>query len=79
MWWAAQTCNGDKELLVENFLSVLQHICNIHLWQGNAFKACEHEPIKEQENDDIVWLSPQSYDFQTLKGIIEKKEFLKDI
>ncbi|XP_063909811.1 uncharacterized protein LOC135127297 [Zophobas morio] len=79
LWWAAQTCGGDPDLLIEKFLSVLHHICNIHSWEGNRFTACQHEPIAEEDAIDVAWLSPKSNDFTMLKSIVDNKQFLCDL
>ena len=30
LWWCANTCNGDKELLGEKWISIVHHTANIH-------------------------------------------------
>jgi len=33
LWWSVQTCNGDKEMLVEK--SIVHHISNVHKWDND--------------------------------------------
>ena len=34
LWWAAQTCNGDTQLLTEKWTSIVYHVSNVHEWNG---------------------------------------------
>ena len=32
LWWCADTCNGDKEVLRKKWISIVYHTANIHHW-----------------------------------------------
>ena len=34
LWWAAQTCNGDVQILTEKWTSIVYHVSNVHKWNG---------------------------------------------
>ena len=47
LWWSASTCEGNAQLLEENWLSMLKHITNKHTWRrtrGQLFHRCSHPP-----------------------------------
>jgi hypothetical protein len=80
LWWSAATCNGDAEVLLEKFKSVLNHISNVHSWEGNKhFQKCDHPPISDSESREKMWISPGSADYRYLKDVIEDKRWLKDL
>ena len=39
----------EKELKKEKWLSVLNHMCNIHAGHGNLFPNCAHGDIDERD------------------------------
>ena len=52
LWWSAQTCNGDPELLQEKWLSILQHVVNKHKWRkatGKMFHKCAHGKLSRSK------------------------------
>ena len=53
LWWAAQTCNGDAQLLVEKWKSIVYHISNIHEWDSDPnslFPKCVHPMLSSGED-----------------------------
>lgn len=48
LWWSAQTCEENSDLLVDKFLSILYHIANIHEWTDeNGIK--KHEKLTDEQ------------------------------
>jgi solute carrier family 8 (sodium/calcium exchanger) len=46
LWWCAASCNGNADNLVEKWLSICEHIINMHHFPKNKlYKACYHETI----------------------------------
>ena len=46
--WSAQTCNGDAELQVDKWKSIVHHISNVHKWDSNPnalFPKCVHPTL----------------------------------
>ena len=35
LWWSVQTCNGDVQLLIDKWVSIVHHINNVHEWVGD--------------------------------------------
>ncbi|CAI6376865.1 unnamed protein product [Macrosiphum euphorbiae] len=80
LWWSAQTCHGDGDLLVKKFTSILKHISNIHEWveDGELIK-CEHAPLSNDEQRNKLWINQNSESYFALKKIITAKDCIKDL
>ena len=65
LWWAAQTCNGDAQLLTEKWISIVYHISNVHKWNGgkdSKFNAKQkHLGCKKGEANQKQQLSDYKY------------------
>ena len=48
-WYSCQKCEGDPQVLLENFHSCLLHICNKHGWVNDPLKKLKDEIWKERE------------------------------
>ena len=82
LWWAAQTCNGDAQLLTEKWTSILYHICNVHEWDNgkdSVFNKCVHPTLPIEEQRSKKWLRSGSLVHTTLKNIVCNKTLLRDI
>ena len=78
LWWAAETCGGDADLLIEKFHSISHHAANVHMWStGKYFHRCEHGEFPPEE--DRAWLNSGSKAHQRLHEIVTNKKFTKDI
>lgn len=51
LYWCAASSNGDGELVQQKWLSILNHVCNIHEGHGDRFPECEHGNL-----EDRVWM-----------------------
>ena len=82
LWWAAQTCNRDAQLLTEKWTSILYHICNVHEWDNgkdSVFNKCVHPTLPIEEQRSKKWLRSGSLVHTTLKNIVCNKTLLRDI
>lgn len=63
LWWCAESCNKDAEVLREKWLSVIHHVTNRHSWPGNKhFPKCDHQPLSaEQHILHLLMLSKISF------------------
>ena len=62
LWWCADTCNGDKELLREKWISIVHHTANIHAWDSaDHYHECPHPPHPKRccQNQEMAeaWLT----------------------
>ncbi|VVC43259.1 Hypothetical protein CINCED_3A015960 [Cinara cedri] len=77
LWWSAQTCHGDGNLLMKKLTSILKHISNIHEWdKDDELVKCEHAPLS---NDEQLWINQNSDPYVALKKVITAKDFIKDL
>ena len=82
LWWAAQICNGDAQLLTEKWTSIVYHVSNIHEWNGgkdSKFNKCVHPTLPSEEQRSKKWLRSGSLVHRTLKNVVYNKTLLWDI
>ena len=80
LWWCADTCEGDKDLLREKWISIVYHTANIHSWDSaDLYHECLHPPIPRDEARSKQWLRPGSPAHEALKEVVFDKTLLKDI
>ncbi len=80
LWWSAQTCEGNAEVLKEKWISVIHHVTNRHDWPGNRhYHQCAHEPLDETNQRRKLWLKPGSEAHNALVKVVEHKRLLKDL
>ena len=48
-WVAASTSSNNRELMMEKWLSVANHVQNIHSHDGDLFPHCEHGELEGRE------------------------------
>ena len=77
-WWYCGSCDGDKQLLREKWVSILFHIQNKHSWTGNMLfhKFC-HPNIPQYRQKAL--LNPSSEAFVALQNLILDKTLLSDL
>ncbi|KAK3731987.1 hypothetical protein QZH41_013225 [Actinostola sp. cb2023] len=76
LYWVASTSNGDGELAVAKWESLMGHIQNIHKNHPNSkFQKCTHRKLKR------MWLKPGTSDEVTVKlsQIIDKSTMRRDV
>jgi solute carrier family 8 (sodium/calcium exchanger) len=49
LYWCAASSEGDGELVLEKWLSVLNHITNIHDGHGKLFPSCLHGELEDRD------------------------------
>ena len=80
LWWCAETCEGNKELLREKWISIVHHTANIHSWDSaDIYHECPHPPIPRDEARKKRWLRPCSAAHDALREVVFDKNLLKDI
>ena len=48
-YWCAASSNGNEELLKAKWLSLLNHVCDIHEGHGDLFPSCEHGTLEPRK------------------------------
>ena len=59
-WVAASTPNGNGQMMTEKWLSLGNHIQNLHVHDGALFPSCEHPPLEGIERKK-KWFKPGTY------------------
>lgn len=78
LWWSAQTCGGDAEVLKE--MMMIHHVTNRHDWPGNRhYHRCAHEPLDETSQRSKLWLQPGSEGHRALVKTVKDERLLKDL
>ena len=77
LYWSAQSCNGDGELLKAKWMSCIYHITDVHSWNGELMVHCEHADI--DDHDDVCWLEIESPAHKAMKAVVLDKKLLTDI
>ena len=80
LWWCVETCEGNKELLREKWISIEHHTADIHSWDSaDIYHKCPHPPIPRDEARKKRWLQPGSAAHDALREVVFDKKLLKDI
>jgi len=80
LWWSAQTCGGEPEVLRERWISLLYHVTNQHTWDHHDFyHQCDHEPLASDEKRKKKWLRQGSPALEALRKVVMDPRLVKDI
>ncbi|XP_065068372.1 uncharacterized protein LOC135693741, partial [Rhopilema esculentum] len=71
-WCAASSC-GNATLIKEKWLSLFNHIVDIHTGHGNEYKECPHDSIERD------WLKKGSKGYKELVATLNKTKLVNDI
>ena len=82
LWWSVQTCNGDAQLHIDKWVSIVHHITNVHEWvgdKGSKYNKCVHLTLTPEEQCSNKWLRSRSIVHRTLSNEVKDKTLLKDM
>ena len=48
LYWCAASSDGDWEMVKQKWLSILNHIANVHEGHGDKFPRCQHGELEER-------------------------------
>ncbi|XP_064637203.1 uncharacterized protein LOC135493645 [Lineus longissimus] len=78
-WCASSNKDGDKEVLLAKWLSIMNHIQNIHEGHDNEkFPRCAHEVIDESERKK-KWLKPSTKVTEKVNALLTNKRLQTDV
>ncbi|KAH9359501.1 hypothetical protein HPB48_012200 [Haemaphysalis longicornis] len=60
LYWVAAMGQGDSELILSMWKSILNHVCDVHAGHDGPFAECLHEPLEDRQ-----WIKPYSARGQT--------------
>jgi len=81
LWWAAQSCKGDAQL-VDKWTSIVHHISNEHEWDDDPnalFPKCVHPTLSPEEQLSKKWLKSGSAAHNALKTVVLQDTLLMAI
>lgn len=74
IWTISQECFGDEDLLEELWFSILYHVNGQHTWAkkspSDRLEKCLHDPISEEKQKEVAWLSRSSNAYKALRLIV---------
>lgn len=80
LWWSAATCDGNAELLLEKWTSVVHHVSNQHVFPENRlYTECQHGELEETLERRTKWLPRDSKELEALESVVMNKLLLRDI
>ncbi|XP_077547567.1 uncharacterized protein LOC144159741 [Haemaphysalis longicornis] len=56
LYWVAAMGQGDSELILSMWKSILNHVCDVHTGHDGPFAECLHEPLEERQ-----WIKPSQW------------------
>ncbi|KAK3085241.1 hypothetical protein FSP39_000451, partial [Pinctada imbricata] len=75
MYWEASSSNGNGEIVLQKWQSILNHVCNKHEGHGDLFPTCQHEEIIK----NVCWLKMGSKVYKELRDVITSNFLMNDI
>lgn len=79
LWWSAANCDGNPDILKESFVSIIHHVCNVHVFPGNYITSCSHSRLEPTEERQTKWLKLESKAYKAITQVVLNKRFLNDI
>ena len=49
MYWCAASSGGDGELVQQKWLSILNHVTDVHEGHGDKFPRCQHGQLEPRD------------------------------
>eukprot|EP00795_Rhopilema_esculentum_P010095 gene10095-18746_t len=68
MYWCAASSDGDGDLMLAKWDSVVNHICDIHEGHSELFPKCSHEP---SDDDPRNWFQPGTEEYERLSELLQ--------
>lgn len=80
LYYSAMTCDGNVELLRDKWLSCVNHVVNIHVFNYPTLTQCEHGPLDSDgdSDDEQSWLKQDSDAHKALNKVVNDPRLLKD-
>ena len=64
VYWCASTSNGDEDLVEEKWMSLFNHLIDVHKGHGKRYKSCPHGKIERD------WLEKGTVVYPFSNGIV---------
>ncbi|XP_064469817.1 uncharacterized protein LOC135384551 [Ornithodoros turicata] len=74
LYWCAKASGGDAQLTTDAWLSIQNHVVDIHSQQNRSYPCCLHGPITDGD-----WLDPDSLAYKKFKEVTGNLRLFKDV
>ncbi|XP_018115480.1 uncharacterized protein LOC108715139 isoform X4 [Xenopus laevis] len=80
LWWCAQTCNQDVDVLLDKWKSVMFHVANKHRFHSlENYTHCQHKRLTAVKERKCAWITSQHPAHTPLSRIINDRALIRDI
>lgn len=81
LFWCADNCKDDAELLREMWKSLLNHITNKHCFKKEfpKYLKCAHKPFTKKESRKKKWIKKYSPAYNAIEEVVLDKKNLEDM
>ncbi|XP_044148674.1 uncharacterized protein LOC122937710 [Bufo gargarizans] len=80
LWWCTSTCDGQPDVLVQKWNSLLHHVVDTHSWQAEkGYERCHHDHIPEAVRQRRKWLCKGGKAHNSLKTLVLNKKLQQDL
>lgn len=73
LYWCAASSNGNGDLISQKWLSILNHVVEVHEGHGDLYPRCLHGPL-----DDRDWIKQGSKAYVELEAVVKGKLLVND-
>ncbi|KAE8595131.1 hypothetical protein XENTR_v10015545 [Xenopus tropicalis] len=78
LWWAVRSCEGNTELMMEKWNSLIYHIIGVHKWRtGALFHTCEHAPQEDEVTRSFLVKGSRAH--RKLREIVLSRDINKNL
>jgi len=74
LYWCAASSAGDGDLVLAKWLSILNHVCDIHSGHGEPYNECLHGVLQPR-----LWIRAGSKAHKELELIVTNKVLCRDV
>ncbi|KAE8595132.1 hypothetical protein XENTR_v10015546 [Xenopus tropicalis] len=78
LWWAVRSCEGNTELMMEKWNSLIYHVIGVHKWRtGALYHGCEHAPQEDEVTRSFLGKGSRAH--RKLREIVLSRDINKDL
>jgi len=74
LYWCAASSAGNGDLVLAKWLSILNHVCDIHTGHGEPYNECMHGMLEPR-----LWIRAGSKAYKELELIVTNKLLCRDV
>lgn len=74
LYWCAASSEGDGDLVHDKWISILNHVTNIHEGHEGKYQSCQHGQLENRK-----WIKTDSKAFLELEKVVKGRLLVKDV